>query len=73
MLVEDEGLTNKERRFRSYRFLSNLYEGYLGRGVRRQLPKCLHDEIVDTFPKGPHEDYTGFIPGESNNSDVTNN
>ena len=65
ILFEDEDLTNKEKRYKAYRFISSLYEGYLGRDVRKQLPQCLEGEIKDMFPKGPNDDdYVGFVPGK---------
>ena len=66
MLHDEEGITNRERRFRAYRFISRLYEGFLGRGVRRQLPQCLETEVRDCFPKRPDEDYVGFQSSDNN-------
>ena len=63
-LFDEENMTNKERRYKMYRYLSQLYEGFLGKHVRKELPYCLVCEVKDSFPKKEGEDYTGFKESE---------
>ena len=55
--TDDEGMLNSARRFRLYRKATFLIHGHLGRGERRELPKCVVDEIHAWYPG---EQYTGF-------------
>ena len=59
-LFDMEDMGNKEKRFRMYRYMSQLYEGFLGKGNRKELPYCLVSEARDCFPKEKDDVYTGF-------------
>jgi hypothetical protein len=53
---------NKAIRFALYREMSNRIWGHLGKGVRKQLPKCVVGEIHDAFPTQRGQSYVGFKP-----------
>jgi hypothetical protein len=40
---------------------SQYINGYLGRGVRRELPSCVLANIRKVFPNENSGPYTGFI------------
>ena len=65
----DSDFTNKEKRYRMYRYLSTIYEGSLGQYKRKELPRCLVAEVRDCFPKAPGEEYVGFKESEQANED----
>ena len=70
-LFDTEGMGNKERRFRMYRYMSQLYEGFLGKGNRKELPYCLVSEARDCFPKEKDDVYTGFKESEEQEGDTS--
>lgn len=51
--------TNKQVRFRLYRYAINWIHDYLGKGNRRQLPQCVQTEIRDLAPESSGI-YVGF-------------
>jgi hypothetical protein len=61
----DEDFDNKEIRYAMYREMSNTLWGPLGKGVRKQLPKCVVAEIHDAYPTRRGEKYVGFRPYDS--------
>jgi hypothetical protein len=61
---EAKNLTDKEVRFRLYRHATSMIHGYLGKGVRIELPKCVLGEILDLIP-APDGKYTGFKPAKT--------
>ena len=69
--IEEEQLAgsgetdNKAIRYALYREVSNRMWGRLGKGVRKQLPKCVVGEIHDAFPTKKNETYVGFKPYDS--------
>ena len=56
---DSTALTNKEIRFYLYRYASRWIHGYLGKGNRIKLPKCVRGEILDLAPE-PGGIYIGF-------------
>jgi hypothetical protein len=63
--MEDEDFDNKQIRFAMYRDISYKMWGPLGKGVRKQLPKCVVAEVHDAYPTKRGEQYVGFRPYES--------
>ena len=61
---------NKQKRYKMYRYLSTIYEGSLGKHVRKELPRCLVSEVKDCFPNPPGEPYVGFKESEEANKDI---
>lgn len=61
-LAEKGETDNKAIRFALYREMSNRIWGHLGKGVRKQLPKCVVGEIHDAFPTQRGQSYVGFKP-----------
>lgn len=61
--MRENNLPNKGTRFFLYRNFATVLYGHLGKGVRRELPKCVMEMIQDEFPAvvedGDH--YTGFV------------
>ena len=53
--------SNKEIRYCMYTDSVRYMHGYLGRGNRKRVPKCLEDRI---HYLAPDEEYTGFIPSQ---------
>ena len=52
---------NSHKRNRCYRMFSQYINGYLGRGVRRELPSCVLTNIRKVFPnESSGKGYTGF-------------
>jgi hypothetical protein len=51
--------TNREIRFRLYRYATNWIHDYLGKGNRRKLPQCVQTEIRDLAPESTGI-YVGF-------------
>lgn len=61
--IADKGESdNKAIRFALYCEMSNRIWGHLGKGVRKQLPKCVVGEIHDAFPAQRGQSYVGFKP-----------
>ena len=56
----DPSMTSKKIRFALYRIASGIVHGRLGKGVRKELPKCVVDEIHLHAPKEEEEEYVGF-------------
>jgi hypothetical protein len=44
--------------------MTNMMGGRLGKGVRKQLPKCVVGEIKDAYPAERGTQYVGFQPVE---------
>ena len=65
---EAENKTNKEIRFSLYSYMSRVFHGRLGKGIRRPLPACVTGEIHDAYPEADITNYVGFRPsaGEDN-------
>ena len=61
---EQKMITEKEVRFKLYRHATFLIHGYLGRGVRKELPTCVRGEIIDLVPS-PDGKYVGFKEAKS--------
>jgi hypothetical protein len=61
---EAKNLTEKEVRFRLYRHATSLIHGYLGKGVRIELPQCVRGDILDLIP-APDGKYVGFKPAKT--------
>ena len=51
--------TNKQIRYCMYTDCTSYMHGYLGKGNRKKVPKCLEDRIHFL---APDKEYTGFIP-----------
>ena len=60
--MEADHKPNNEIRFSLYAYMSRVYFGHLGQGVRRQLPVCVVGEIHDAYPASNTTDYVGFKP-----------
>jgi hypothetical protein len=58
--AESGEVDNKAIRYALYREISNRMWGRLGKGVRKELPKCVIGEIHDAFPTKKGESYVGF-------------
>ena len=60
--------THRSIRYNVYRYMSRMCEGALGRGIRRELPRCVVNEIHDSWPSSDGRGYTGFreAPTEEN-------
>lgn len=58
------GLTNKQSRHSCYRYMVRKLYGVLPKGVRKQLPDCVQEEVHATFPAVSEEQYTGFKPSQ---------
>ena len=52
--------------------MSGLIEGYLGCGVRKQLPECVVDGIRETFPNEDGRGYMGYHPTATNDANTVN-
>jgi len=52
--------TNKKIRFELYRHATSWMHGYLGKGVRIELPQCVTGEIMELAPAEPGTAYVGF-------------
>lgn len=66
--MKKEGHRNNEIWYALYGYMSQAYNGYLGRGNRKQLPICVEGEIKDHYPKGKDDpDYVGFVAGSNEN------
>ena len=50
----------KEISYELYKVASRFCNGLLGKGVRKELPKCIVGEIQDSFPSLKEKGYTGF-------------
>jgi hypothetical protein len=61
----EEESNNREIRHALYREMANRLWGRIGRGNRRELPKCVIAEIHDAYPKNKGEVYVGFKPYDS--------
>lgn len=59
--------TNKQRRFYTYKQMTWLLHGVLGRGERRELPSCTLNGVRSTFPDAKGQ-YTGFKDTDSDGS-----
>ena len=64
-LADNGEADNKVIRFALYRDVSNKLWGPLGKGVRKELPKCVVGEIHDAFPTKRGQTYVGFKPFKS--------
>lgn len=58
----ETNMTNKQIRFSLYRMATAWIHGFLGKGVRIELPVCVRGEILDMAPESDHV-YTGFVEG----------
>jgi hypothetical protein len=58
--LRDTCLTNGQIRFYLYRHASSWIHGYLGKGIRRELPQCVRDLIRSLSPD-PDGNYVGFL------------
>ena len=62
--------THRSIRYNVYRYMSRVCDGVLGKGVRRELPRCVVNEIHDTWPTSNGSGYTGFrASGEETTED----
>ena len=62
--------THRSIRYNVYRYMSRVCDGVLGKGVRRELPRCVVNEIHDTWPTSNASGYTGFrASGEETTED----
>ena len=61
-------LDNCQRRFKLYREMTRLVNGYLGKTVRKELPKCVTDPIREHFPNDSQVPYVGFREANNNSS-----
>ena len=50
LIQSDELDSPKQKRFLCYKFDTWYTHGFLGMGNRRQLNKCIENEIKDLFP-----------------------
>ena len=67
--MEAAGKASDEIRFVLYRYMTRIIHGRLGKGVRRQLPKCTEGGIKDFFPGT--NDFVGYkTTGEESGDDV---
>jgi hypothetical protein len=53
---------HKEIRHAMYRHMARKLWGSLGKGVRRELPKCIIAEVHDAYPTKKGKAYVGFQP-----------
>jgi hypothetical protein len=60
--LQMEGHGNREIRHAMYRYMARALWGSIGKGVRRELPKCVIGEVHDAYPKKKDEAYVGFKP-----------
>lgn len=62
-LCHDDGSpifpNNKQIRFRLYKHVTAWIHGFLGKGVRIEIPTCVRDEIIEMAPEDDHV-YVGF-------------
>jgi hypothetical protein len=58
----EEDHSNKEIRHALYREMATRLWGRIGKGNRRELPKCVVAEIHDAYPTKKGEAYVGFQP-----------
>jgi hypothetical protein len=54
---------NKSRRFAAYQMYTRVKHGYLGKGNRTPLPKCVTDYIRSNFPD-KENCYVGFLSND---------
>lgn len=59
-VLHDEGLENKQVRFRLYQMSSRFLDGRLGKGFRKPLPLCCTLFIQSLAPAENDSDYVGF-------------
>ena len=59
--ASDRNLPNRSVRYRLYRCAARSFFGYLGWRNRKELPKCIIDQIRFLYPEGYAGDYTNFI------------
>lgn len=59
-VLHDEGLENKQVRYRLYQMSSRLLDGRLGKGNRKPLPLCCTLFIHNLVPAASDSDYVGF-------------
>ena len=57
-LMDDDSVSNQNRRYKLHRFLVCLWKGPLPKGHRIRLPACIIREVRDSFPS-PTGEYTG--------------
>lgn len=60
--MEADEKPNNEIRFSLYAYMSQVYFGHLGAGVRKKLPVCVVGEIHDAYPANNNTAYVGFKP-----------
>ena len=60
----ESGVPHRQIRFQVYQYMTHKEYGFLGKGNRRELPKCVVDEIHDTWPQSDGK-YTGFREASS--------
>ena len=53
--------TNKEKRFFSYKQFSYILHGHLGKGNRKELPKCVVEGVRALYPDEKGQ-YVGYKP-----------
>jgi hypothetical protein len=59
----DNKVTNKEVRYQLYRHATAYIHGFLGKGNRIKLPRCVETDIRDLAPE-PAQAYEGFREAE---------
>ena len=62
--MEEEGYEPEKIRFALYQEAVRVIYGYLGKGVRKELPPCVVGDIRDAYPD-PKQNYVGFNDGSS--------
>ena len=58
--VQNDHLTNKQKRYQCYRWYITVVFGRLGAGVRRRVDTCVETEIGHHFPNPDGEPRIGF-------------
>ena len=59
-LVEDSGLSNKQKRFQCYRAIVVAKYGQLPKGVRRRLVVCIETFVHEALPNVEYQKYVGY-------------
>ena len=61
LMAYHDSKTNKQIRYCMYTDSVKQMHGYLGKGTRKKVPKCLEKRIHSL---APDKEYTGFIPSQ---------
>jgi hypothetical protein len=64
----EDKLTNKQIRYQLYRHATAFIHGFLGKGKRMEIPKCVRGEILDLAPESDGK-YVGFKDGITENNE----